>query len=596
MHNHTKMWKRICALFGVLCVLRPGACTAHCYSQFCHNTSLSTIESQGRNTAGDGECLLTAIQNNSECMNMKFHGLGRLPPPGVPLVDLKISAYVYHERGTKATAFNLTVRDITFRRLVTRYQERGDSTSSYCRHIHFHGSNDSDVKPSLFVSCPFATTTFEERSYWFEYLIIGDNYEYSRKLLFNVPSHHHIGERVDDVRNYIPFAYIDVSDIPAVSLHIQPIPKKFNTSDYRIWVINNDTGASEVTNLKLLNSEGHIRHNFTMLDGAHYVYVTAMHPDCDEQGCINSTLPVITVKQPTRRILIMIISVVWIPPVILYAIYYLYKLSKKKDLFKQIGRRPKCLLVYSPTHMAHVDVVSNLAKYLRSCNVAAMVDVLDIPETDTKDPGHWCNEAFKSAETVVVLASPSLGAASVPVIYRNVDNHALRLLKENYSHRNKRYIAVELPYCTSDEIPEEARLFKKLRLPESLDKLVKYLHNIEFVRCFTGSSQALIESINLATIEVSRERQESPKNIDETHELLPIIHNPTVTSVEEEVSREDLRSEDSSYEVANEEPVIRTFRTQIDELNLLGEVEEPGEMRYEPPPDVGEFRIDQLDL
>ncbi|XP_063983458.1 uncharacterized protein LOC135165771 [Diachasmimorpha longicaudata] len=592
--THTKMWKGICALFGVLYLLRPGACSAHCYPQFCHNTSLRTIESQGSETINDGECLLTGIQNTAECMNMKFDGLPRLPPPGVLPLKLKISPYVYREAGTKVTAFNLTVQDMKFQRLVTRYQDRGDSASSYCRHIHYHGSNNFDLKRSLFVSCPFAPTTFEERSYSLEYLIVGNNYQYSRKFLFNVPSHHHIGEYVDNIRKYIPFVYIDISDIPDVSLHIQPIPEKFNASNYRVWVINNDTGASESVDLRLSNSGDHIEHNFTMVDGAYHIYVTSMHPDCGEQGCINTTLPVITIKQPTRRILIMIISVVWIPPVILYAIYYVYKLSKKKDVFKQIGKRPKCLLVYSPTHVAHVDVVSNLTRYLRSCNIAAMVDVLDIPETETKDPGHWCNEAFKSAESIVILASPTLGAVSVPVIYRNVDNHALRLLKENYSHRNKRYIAIELPYCTPDDIPEEARLFKKFRLPENLDKLVKHLHNVEFTKC-TISSQPLIESINLAAIEISRERQESPKNIDETHGLLPIIDKSTITSAEE-VSREDLRCENSKYEVVEEEPVARSFRTRIDELNLLGEIEEPGEIRYEPPSAPGEFRIDQLNL
>ncbi|XP_011299491.1 uncharacterized protein [Fopius arisanus] len=596
------MWKSICALFGVLCLLKPGECTAHCYSEFCRNTSLSLMESQWGKSLENGSCLLTPIQNNSDCKNMKFNGLGRLPPPGVPLADFELSAYVYHERGTKITAFNLTIKDITFRKLVTRYQELVDSTSSYCRHIHFYGLNQANVKPNLFVSCPFTAEAFEERSYWLEYSIIGDNYEYSRKLLFNVPSHHHIGERVEDVRNYIPFIYVDVSDMPVLRLHIQPLPNKFNISNYRIWVINNETSTSEITKVKSLNSEEHISHNFSVSDGTHYVYVAAMHPHCGEYGCVNNSLSVITRKQPTRRILIMIISVVWIPPVILYAIYYLYKLYNRNNLFKHVTRRPKCLLVYSPTHMAHVDVVLNLANYLRSCRVAAMVDVLDIPETVTKDPGYWCNEAFKSADTIVVLASPHLGAVSVPVIYKNVDNHALRLLKENYSLRNKRYITIELPYCTYEEIPEEARLFKRLKLPENLDKLVKYLHNFEFNRCFTGPSEHLIQSIGLATMEITRERQESPKNIDETHGLLPPADSTTIatekseiTTIETKIVSDEPKFEDH-HQILQEEPPTRTYRTNIHELNLFGECEEPEEIRYRPPANISGFRIDQLNL
>lgn len=42
---------------------------------------------------------------------------------------------------------------------------------------------------------------------------------------------------------------------------------------------------------------------------------------------------IIFTEQPTRRLLIMIVSVVWIPPVILYAIYYFYKLYQKRGIY-----------------------------------------------------------------------------------------------------------------------------------------------------------------------------------------------------------------------------------------------------------------------
>lgn len=137
-HTHN-MWNYIRALLGVLCVLRSAACAVNCYSPFCRNTvticlnfsinfsaldymwpmiffqSLSIMESQWKNTDDGGpQCLLTAIQNHSDCMNMKFSGVRHLPPSGMPPPDLKLSAYVYHETGTKTTAFNLTVKDINF--------------------------------------------------------------------------------------------------------------------------------------------------------------------------------------------------------------------------------------------------------------------------------------------------------------------------------------------------------------------------------------------------------------------------------------------------------------------------------------------------
>lgn len=180
-----------------------------------------------------------------------------------------------------------------------------------------------------------------------------------------------------------------------------------------------------------------------------------------------------------------------------------------------------------------------------------------------------------------------------------MDNHALRLLKENYSLRNKRYVSIELPYCSSDEIPEEARLFKKLALPDNLDKLVRYLHDINFAPCFTGPSQFLIESIDAATMDICRERQESAKNIDETDGLLLVSHKTRAPSVAQEVSHEDPKPKDLKQENfsehLDEKPAVRYYKTDIQSLNLLGDSEEPEEIKYRTPVDGG-FCIDDLDL
>lgn len=114
----------------------------------------------------------------------------------------------------------------------------------------------------------------------------------------------------------------------------------------------------------------------------------------------------------------MIISTVWIPPVILYVLYHLYKLYKRGKIatsakyfckyrvaieiymfvsYSFIGvlkRRgiPKCLLVYSPTRLSHINVMIELAKYLRICDVNAMIDMLDV--TDTTDKVSASNETI----------------------------------------------------------------------------------------------------------------------------------------------------------------------------------------------------------
>lgn len=46
--------------------------------------------------------------------------------------------------------------------------------------------------------------------------------------------------------------------------------------------------------------------------------------------------------------------------------------------------KPNCLLVYTPSHPAHVNVMAELAKYLKCCNINAMIDMFDIAETAEK--------------------------------------------------------------------------------------------------------------------------------------------------------------------------------------------------------------------
>lgn len=132
---------------------------------------------------------------------------------------------------------------------------------------------------------------------------------------------------------------------------------------------------------------------------------------------------------------------------------------------------------------------------------------------------------------MLIVTSPSKSSAkSDTIIYQNVDNHLLRLLKENYPRRNKRYYAIYLPYCKADHIPEEARVFKKFRLPEDLTKLVKTIHGIGCLQFLTASDRDLLESIRCATIRIFEDKASNTvKNIDETGKSQSTIDFTIVT-------------------------------------------------------------------
>ncbi|XP_034952250.1 uncharacterized protein [Chelonus insularis] len=586
IHNLFNMWSNTATFITIVIIVNclTSSFAHNCWSKFCHNTT--------KNLPEEGlKCLLSPIQQDAKCANLKLFNPGHIPLKGVTPNDVKLSAYVaqfpkYH---LELTAFNFSIKNTDFYKLTTRYQDIGNPKQSHCRYFQLSGHNETVELPELFVSCIFSNSSFEGQPYRLEYLISGDSYEYSRKFVFKVPHHLSIHESVEDIKSFIPFFYVDVSEANAFNLFIQKVPEKFNVTFYKVWLINNDTNTTTIVTLSAENSKAdmHLSYVFPVEEGVHYFKVAAIHQGCGDYGCVNSTSPAINTKFPTRRLLIMIVSVVWIPPVILYAIYYIYKLYRKRDLLKRINKKPNCFLVYSPTHLAHVNVITSLAKYLKSCNINTMVDQLDIPESDTKDPGLWCNRAFKSADVIIVASSPPLTDTKVPVIYQNMDNHALKLIKDNFAHRNKRYAAVEFAYCKPDDIPEEAQVFKRFRLPDNLEKLVRFIYNIEQIRFFDTSSEELIDNIAIAMMTILHERPNSSKN-----DLLPVSMNPLIIKENECFITKKLSSDNLSFNN------IRNYTTKLDDLSLLGENSKihADNNEYESHKCNGEFCINELDL
>ncbi|XP_012278230.1 uncharacterized protein LOC105698504 isoform X2 [Orussus abietinus] len=535
----------------LLCCLLKNSNASKCYSEFCQNQTVI-------HPVPEKQCLLTPVQRGEECSKLTFEHLGHYPLYKSAAAEFRLSAYIkyFDQLGGMATAFNLSVSNIDFQKLITRYQDINAEGTSVCRHIHLYGNVTHQRPSELFVSCPFSDDSFEGASYRLEYLVVGKCYEFSRKLVFNVPIHRFVNEMVTDVQSYTPFIYIDISNTDGLSLYVQRVPEKFNVTSYKAWLIKNDTDSVTTAILTPKEADSHILHEFSVDEGIYYFKVAAMHSTCNEYGCNNVTSPLIFIRTLRSR-----------------------------------GRKTNCLLVYSPTHLAHVNVMADLSRYLKACDIDAMIDILNIPKSPNEDPGLWCNSAFEKADVVIVATSPPPSDAAVPVIYRNMDNHALRLIKENYPRRNKRYYAIQLPYCETDDIPEEARYFKRFNIPEDLNKFVRTVHGVHYPSVGCVSAKSLHESIKTAKVEISR--REPPKILrtaEETENLIPSEKGPASNGEKINVTVETTQASEG-------EPIPRRYATNIDELNLLGGNREgDGENLVFRPPSNCEFRIDKLDL
>jgi hypothetical protein len=111
-----------------------------------------------------------------------------------------------------------------------------------------------------------------------------------------------------------------------------------------------------------------------------------------------------------------------------------------------------------------------------------------------QDPFIWCNEAFSRADFVMVVSSPPK-CCNQEGIFRNVDVVALRFLKEKFSEHSSRpeFFSVLMPYCTEQDIPDEARNLRLFKLTKDFDKMLWYIHNGGRFPTVVDSARSLLE-------------------------------------------------------------------------------------------------------
>lgn len=208
-----------------------------------------------------------------------------------------------------------------------RYQNIANEDENACRYIQLYGNVSHPMPKDLYVSCPFSDATYEGSPYRLEYATIQEKYVYSKKYIFYVPQHKLIGgssfprffngvihkfsticanlsEDGVQVEMFTPFIYVDLSDSSNLALYVQSLPSRYNVTEYKVWLINNDTESTVITIISENKDSGHLRYKFSVPDGVYYVKVAALHPKCGEHGCANSTSPYIYISKDdlTRNI------------------------------------------------------------------------------------------------------------------------------------------------------------------------------------------------------------------------------------------------------------------------------------------------------
>ena len=132
---------------------------------------------------------------------------------------------------------------------------------------------------------------------------------------------------------------------------------------------------------------------------------------------------------------------------------------------------------------------------------------------------------FYKADIILWAASPPPTDGFVPSFTENVEKQILRLSQDYRTRRLKKFYILQLPYCSITDLPQEAGVLQVFTLPEELNKLVKTINNVDYIRFFGVSSKLLLESINSATIELVQEHSKLTEHSERNGALNRNIFN-----------------------------------------------------------------------
>ncbi|XP_046752857.1 uncharacterized protein LOC124416061 [Diprion similis] len=410
--------------------------------------------------------------------------------------------------GKTKTVLNLTMNNITFHKLhigLWYISKKPPTNDRICQVIDL--CNDTSSK---------TLSWYSEVHHGFDailqLLLDIDGTTYLKKYAFKAPRRraYDIGEtpRYDDI-----FTYVDVSLSDKVVLYVKPLPLVFNVSMYDVSFCKFSNDNCEFEKPKRVGEKlSWEQSSFPQENSKYYFKVTPVYQhNRTEREWTQSARFVM--KSSLDTVIYIVTTTVFLAVGMCFVLRWAYFYYRNKKLPGIRSRKPRCLLIYDGTHNSHIDVMIKLAEYLISCDIDAMLDVLDATKDGLNSPTQWCDEALHMSNCVIVAQSPPRddSVRVTRTIYRFLFDHARRLIEEDYHQNNRRYFSIELPYCQQTDIPLEAASFKRFKMPRDLDKLVDEIHNADYSKIFTDHDAGdFINSINSATSSILNQTPMTP--------------------------------------------------------------------------------------
>lgn len=561
------------------------------YNSYCSNYSVSCSSQLFYLNASDSACSVVAY-SPSDCANWIFTADGF----STELGSVALETYPYEENGWVFAVFNVTFTDIKWTSLRFRFRQHGYDNKQFCR--EFRVSSEYYI-PKLFYDCRWTRSNYEGTPFTFEYEAESVHRTEARRYVTLLPFYKDI-EPSTTLQNWTSFLYIDTSESPFLTARWQQVPLRFGVQNYSLKMFRKLEGsemnlqASAVVRGTDDNRELSYKFDDVLASGVYHFEVRVLNNTCTNGLCQVSRSPDVHVRDFGSKTLIFVIFGCIIFLFVCLCILWMWK--KKCQPVNENAKLPVVLIMYTPSRAAHVKCMVTLTEYLRNCCfVEALLDQLDISDSETKDPFTWCNEAFSRADFVMVVSSPPK-CCNQEGIFRNVDVLALRFLKEKFSKPSSRpqFFSVLMPYCTEHNIPNEAKNLRMFSLMKDFDKMLWYIHNggrlptvVDYARSLLapqpggGKSYlnergnalwAAVEEVELELREVCNCKKLDVKRCDDYDVENTRYVAKLMTSCQEgnECDRNIHKSVSTDHLLVIPEPLDMEFPFLLDDLDLTG--------------------------
>ncbi|XP_046674184.1 uncharacterized protein LOC124363104 isoform X2 [Homalodisca vitripennis] len=482
----------------------------------CENHTTSCAHQVASNDSDDA-CRITYYPRDSEaCQSSEFKGDSDMEEE---IGKLKITSYLITDTddGLPIPAFNLSFTNIKWSRARIRFVRKSVTKNEVmtplpeaCRELEMPRQRSESA--SLYLDCLWSDRTYQGHIYQFQYIATPpDGPSRAFKYAFFVPNGLQRTLTVP-MAEYQLFMVVDVSSLPLIRLRLQVAPPRYNITRYRVQLWRSSRqpdGNSWVVHSQILTTPPHtppdtvlvVAYNSEYKPGVYNFTALPIHPHCTEHNpCTLSRAPeVLIVASPEMPLLIGIVGTVILIPVFLTAYFIWRRSCAQKPTGDEPRLPPKVLLIYNPNYPSHVDDMIEFHHYLKkSCHLDPLFDLFAIPNTDTKDPTRWYMKAFNEADFILVFASPPGPAGPQPHklnTYLHLDRIALKQLQYRLALPRPRCpaVSVQLPGCSWETLPEEAKSLSRYALPRDQDPMLVFLGTAPM--CDHGES--LLAALNI---------------------------------------------------------------------------------------------------